>query len=264
MIRLRTLGAVDITGNEGYRVASVLQQPKRAALLIYLATAEKSGIVSRDRVLALFWPESDRERAGHALSQALYYLRRSLGSEVMAGLGPDELGLDPGVVTCDAMTFQEASDRGELSRALESYRGEFLSAFHVSDLPELERWMERERSRLRDLAASAASRLSEECRKAGDSAGAVQWSERALELAPYDEGKLRQLLQLFAEAGDRGRAMLAYDDFSRALRAEFEVEPSPETQLLVQRIAETGTETDGETSEDEPVARPRADRKSVV
>lgn len=239
MIQLRTLGAIDIAGDEGHRIGSVLQQPKRTALLVFLATAERAGMVSRDRVLAVFWPEADRERAGHALSQALYYLRRSLGNDVLANLGPEELGLDPAKISCDALTFQQALDRGDALRALECYQGEFLSGFHVSDLPDLERWIDRERSRLEELAADAASGLSHERHRAGDSAGAVQWAERALELAPFDEVRLRKLLRILDDAGDRGRAIRMYHDFSRNLQAELEVEPSDETQLLVHQIAET-------------------------
>jgi hypothetical protein len=39
MIRLRVLGALDLRNSEGQELRAVLSQPKRAALLVYLALA---------------------------------------------------------------------------------------------------------------------------------------------------------------------------------------------------------------------------------
>src|SRR3989442_737337 len=60
MIRLRTLGAVDLKDSEGCELRPLLNQPKRLALLAYLALAGSSGLRRRDTVVALFWPELER------------------------------------------------------------------------------------------------------------------------------------------------------------------------------------------------------------
>ena len=62
----------------------VLAQPKRVALLAYLVVEGQRVPVPRDRLLALFWPESDEARARNALSQALHHLRQALGTDVTA------------------------------------------------------------------------------------------------------------------------------------------------------------------------------------
>src|SRR5687768_17252806 len=97
MIALQTLGAVDLR-NDGKEVSTVLAQPKRLALLAFLATARPRGFVSRDSLLALFWPESDEERARNSLRQALHHLRRSLGDASIVGRGDREVGVDPAVI----------------------------------------------------------------------------------------------------------------------------------------------------------------------
>ena len=60
MIELRTLGAVDLKGADGRAVRSILAQPKRLALLAYLAVHTAGA--RRDSVVALFWPELDGAR----------------------------------------------------------------------------------------------------------------------------------------------------------------------------------------------------------
>jgi DNA-binding SARP family transcriptional activator len=62
-IRLSTLGRTELEGTDGRSILSVLSQPKRFALLVNLAVAAPGGFVRRDRLIALFWPEHDQDRA---------------------------------------------------------------------------------------------------------------------------------------------------------------------------------------------------------
>src|SRR2546421_2573395 len=98
MIRLRTLGAVDLKDSEGRELRPLLTQPKRVALLTYLALAGSSGFRRRDTVVALFWPELDEEHARGSLRQALRFLRRSLGEGIIVSRGEEEIGVDRGVL----------------------------------------------------------------------------------------------------------------------------------------------------------------------
>jgi DNA-binding SARP family transcriptional activator len=60
MFRLRTLGGALIEGPEGPLTGAVSQ--RRPLALLSLVAASRAG-VSRDRVVALLWPESDDEHA---------------------------------------------------------------------------------------------------------------------------------------------------------------------------------------------------------
>jgi serine/threonine-protein kinase len=71
MLQLRTLGAIDLRKSSGDVVRAVLAQPKRLALLVYLATAKPSGFHQKDTLRALFWPDADDHHARHALNRAL-------------------------------------------------------------------------------------------------------------------------------------------------------------------------------------------------
>src|SRR4051812_10522439 len=102
MIRFRTLGAVDLRAHDSSEIRAVLQQPKRLALLAYLACARPRGFHRRDKLLALFWSEQEEQNARHSLSQSLTYLRQNLGADALLRRGDGEISLAEGVVECDA------------------------------------------------------------------------------------------------------------------------------------------------------------------
>jgi tetratricopeptide (TPR) repeat protein len=121
--------------------------------------------------------------------------------------------------------------------ALALYRGDFLHGLFVSDTgPELERLFDEERTRLRAMAREAAWALAEARRAAGDRVHAAEFARRAASLASDSEAELSRLITFLDESGDRAGALAAYDDFARRLRAEYEAEPSPETQALIREV----------------------------
>ena len=80
MLELRVLGRMELSGGEDADLDSILRRPKRLAILAYLCIAGRGDFVRRDVLLALFWPDSDPDRARSSLSQSLYVLRRALGA----------------------------------------------------------------------------------------------------------------------------------------------------------------------------------------
>ena len=77
MIRFYTLGSLALKAHDGRQLRSVLAQPKRVALLAYLAACGERETHRRDTLLGVFWPDMDEARARHALNQALYVLLRA-------------------------------------------------------------------------------------------------------------------------------------------------------------------------------------------
>src|SRR5512140_1494474 len=130
MIRLRVLGSVDLRDDDGVEIRSVLMQPKRLSLLLYLALARPRGFHRRDTIIAVFWPDAPPERGRASLNQAVHLLRRWLGSDVIVGRGADELGVSPEHLACDAWELEAALAASEPERALELYHGELLPGFN--------------------------------------------------------------------------------------------------------------------------------------
>src|SRR2546422_8433970 len=136
MVEFRLLGTLSLTTADGREVGSLLSQPRRLALLAYLAAATPRGPHRRDTLLALFWPEFDQEHARAALRQSLHVLRSALGADAMVSRGDEEIGLDFERIWCDVAAFAGAIVGGELGQALDLYRGNLLEGFFISDAPE--------------------------------------------------------------------------------------------------------------------------------
>ena len=102
-MRLKAFGGLWIENAD--RGAETAPRPRALALLAILAAAGSKG-VSRDRMLGILWPESETERARHALSQTLYGLRRDIGAEVV--LSTPDLWLDAQQISSDVDEFRAA------------------------------------------------------------------------------------------------------------------------------------------------------------
>ena len=230
MIRLRTLGVVEVAHDSGEVIETLVSQPKRLAFLVYLALASPRGFHRRDRLVALFWPELDDERARAALRRSLHFLRSALGTDALVSRG-DEVAVDTQVLESDVGELETALAEGRLADAVALYRGDFLSGLHVKGASELDQWMEATRDSLRERVAAACWELADQ--SAHSSPGdAAAWSARACALVPYDEGALRRRLQLLHDVGDNAAALRAYKEFAEWLEREFGAAPADATRAV--------------------------------
>ncbi|MDB4907732.1 MAG: transcriptional activator protein [Gemmatimonadetes bacterium] len=235
MIHLRLLGTVDARDDLGAPLKRIIAQPKRLALLAYLALGNGQ-LRMRDLLLAQFWPELDTTHARAALRQALHHLRRDLGEGAITGEG-EGLAMNMALVQCDACDFARHVTAGDDAAALDCYGGTLLDGVHVSDAStEWEAWLDGERARLRDMALAAARRLVSAARARGDLEGAVTLARRACQLAPDDDATACALVSALSAQGDACGALRVHEAFARRMRREFELDVSPEMTALVARI----------------------------
>ena len=239
MNELRLLGAVEFLALEDADPSLLVAHQKSFGLLAYLVAARPFGAHRRDSLVTLLWPEVDEAHARASLRKTLHVLRRAIGAEAIVSNGGETIGIAVSRLWCDVRAFDAALRTGRPVDALALYRGEFLPGFFVSDAPEFERWVEREREWLHAGAVRAAWAAADESSRAGNTTDCVAWSRRALQLAPDDEPGTRRLMSLLEEAGDRAGAMRAYQQFERYLARELGVGPSPETTSLIAGIRAT-------------------------
>lgn len=235
MLHLRLLGALDLTG-AGPRpdsTTALLSQPKRAALLAYLAVAG-TGCAwhRRDALLAMFWPELDEVRGRRALNQALYFLRGCLGAGVIVARGDDEVSVDATQLSCDVVQLRAHAAAGALEEALVLYHGPLLPAFHAQASNDFQDWLDAQRRSLADVARDAALTLSARV-QADNRALAIHWARSACEIAPLDERCAQQLIRLLMDDGNAATARAEYARFAERLQGELEVEPSDATRALL-------------------------------
>ncbi len=256
MIELRTLGSLELRSTGAHECDTVLRQPKRLALLAYLACAAPHRFHRRDSLLALFWPDRDTAHARAALRRALHFLRTALGDDTVVGRGDEEVGVASEALWCDSRAFAEAVREGRRDAALELYRGDFLDGFFINSAPEFERWLDSERTSLRTTAAREAWSLVEAA-EPQDPTAAIAYARRALELTPFEEEPLRRFMQLLDRLGDRATALTAFADYTKRLAEEFEVTPSDETVELAKAIRSKGAAPEVVSDAVRPVRAPQ-------
>lgn len=246
--RLDLLGRINLTGPDAEAAERVLVQPKHVALLAYLVTSAALGARGgrdaaretlfhrRDELATLLWPELDDAHARASLRRVVHQLRAALGADVLASRGDEELAVDHRSLSSDVGDFTRAIGTGRLAAALDLWRGELMPGFHLGGCGELEHRFDDRRAQLREEAAAAAWALAQRLEAEHELTLATQWARRVPKFAPDDERVLRRALTMLARLGDRAGALRVYDDFARRLHAEFEAEPSAETQALLKTI----------------------------
>ena len=236
MIELRVLGTLAIQSREGGPPIAAVTQPKRLALLLYLALAEPAGSHSRDSLVALLWPEADDDSTRHSLRNTLYGLRQALGEGAIVSRGEGYVELDPAAIRCDAVEVRALLAARRWEEALARWGGDVAPGFHVSGAPEFERWLDDQRAALRRAVADAGWRRVDEMERNGEP-GVGEAARQAWAIDPANEAGARRLMQLLEVTSGRAAALRAYDDLADYLRREFETLPSAETRAIADRLS---------------------------
>ncbi|MFL5494964.1 MAG: BTAD domain-containing putative transcriptional regulator [Gemmatimonadales bacterium] len=233
MLRLRTLGGLSLSrGTEN--LTGAVTQRRRLAILALLAVARDTGL-SRDKLQAYLWPESDAERARHVLNQLLYAQRRQVGHDTLF-VGRKTLRLNPELITADVGEFEDALDRGALEEGAALYAGPFLDGFFLKDAPEFERWVDAQRDRLTRRALGALTTLAGRAEAAGDEPQALTWRRRAAELDPLDSTIALALVRALARVGDRSGALRYARQHAEDLKLQLGVSPDPGLREMIVQL----------------------------
>ena len=233
MTELRLLGALEIRAGHLDQARNGLTQPKRVALLLYLALAEPAGLHSRDRLLALFWPEADDASARHSLRNALHALRHALGDDAIVARGEAWVGLDFDALQCDVLDVRAHLAAGRVSDAMALWAGDLAPGFFVTGAPDFEQWLEEQRTFLRQAMRTAAWKHADALADGEEALGAMR---QAMRLDPGNEAGARRLMRQLALGGDRTGALQVYQDLADWLARELETGPSAELQALANEI----------------------------
>lgn len=236
MIQLRTLGRIDVLGSDGTPHNAVVAQPKRLALLAFLALASARGFVRRDTLVAMFWPDLDDEHARGALSQALRFLRRELGDDAFTRRGEEEIALDLSRVTSDVGAFDRAHQDSDHRRAIELYAGEFLDGLHVAQAPDVDQWLDSERRRLSLLYAKSLDAMSDVLLGAGDATGALVYLRKLVAQDPYNGAVAIKHMRALVAAGDRAGAIAHAGEHAERLASDLEAEPDPDVSSFAAHL----------------------------
>lgn len=239
MLRLLTLGGAAILDERVVAGAqSSVSQRRTLALLSVLAVCGRAGM-SRDKLVAMFWPEADTERGRHALTQALYASRRALRCDDLF-LADSDVRINPSRMTSDIAEFELALNTDD-AKAASLYRGPFLDGFFLPGASEYERWVSTQRTRIEDHVVRALERLATHAGGDGDLRQAADWLRRAAAVRPLDSRIARNLMEALVAAGDPGGALQHASIHATLLREELDIEPNESVAELARSLRQSPT-----------------------
>lgn len=256
MLRLKVLGRFELT-RDGYEIR--ISSAKQRAFLCVLVS-ESPDRVPRDILTEMFWGSRFEAQANASFRQCLSMLRRAIGRKLISS---DESGcaIERALIECDLLSFRRLVGQrtpDALAEAVDLYRGEILVGTRINENG-FERWLTRERRRVRELAVDAMHGLAITFLGSREYARALDMARCAIELDPHHEEIRRVAMIAFALDGRRANALRHYEAFTDLLRMELDAEPDWETQTLAQRIrSQTGTESLFDYASSFP--RPQTDR----
>jgi len=224
MLFLRTFGGLTLVDADSDG-AQLTVGSSRIAILAVLAAAGDRGI-SRDRLLAIFWPESNERRARGALKQAVYSLRQILGEAELI-LGTNVLRLNPERVTADVIEFGRALEAGDPARAASLYHGPFLDGFFLRNGMEFDEWVERERARLHGAFIHSLEAMCRSADAGDDRAGAAEGWRRLVQADPLSARYALGYMRALVAAGQRETAITHADVHAHLVRQELDADVDP-------------------------------------
>jgi DNA-binding SARP family transcriptional activator/TolB-like protein len=235
-MELKTFGGLTLIGTDGQVIPA---QRRRLGLLTVIALAGQRG-VSRERLLGLFWGETDEERGRAALAQALYALRRTLGRDDLFA-GTANLTLTPGALVVDALALEDDLRAGRMAEAAARYAGPFLDGFYLTEAPEFERWVDEVRGRYAHSFQDALERTAAAADAAGRPADALPHWRRLATLDPTNPRAVMGLMRSAAASGDMAAALRHARVYAQLLEAD-DITPDPVVEALAEELKRgTGT-----------------------
>ena len=233
MFQLKLFG-VPALERDGAAVSGRASQRHKLALLALLALAPGRRL-TRDKLIAYLWPESNPERGSNLLKVSSYVIRSAIGEDALVSSG-DELRLNTDLIQVDVAEFENALERSDHERAVSLYQGPLLDGFFLPDAPEFEHWVDRERDRISGGYRKALEGLAESAANTGDLSKAVEWWKLRAAQDPYDSRVALRLMQALDASGNRAGALQHASIHQRLLQSEFGMELSADILVLVERL----------------------------
>lgn len=233
MITVQLLGGASLRSGNAPLGGPPAQRHRIALLALVVASWPQP--LSRDRAMALLWPERDTANARRLLNLAVHVLRAALGEEAIASTG-DGLLLNPSRVICDLHELRSAIAANEFDRVVRLYTGPLLDGFHLDDSTEFGYWLDERRAELGHAYTGALLALADRQAQSGDMHGRVGTCRRLGATDPHSGAYAQALMRALDAAGDRTGAITHASEHANRLRADLELPPDPDVTALADQL----------------------------
>jgi DNA-binding SARP family transcriptional activator/tetratricopeptide (TPR) repeat protein len=239
VLEVSLLGEQYVAGS----ATNIARSTRSIALLAFLATHAEAP-QPRQRLAAIFWPDSTERQSRTNLRRELHHLRLMLGDDPSLVIEPATLmwrdwptcRVDVCVFHRERQLALQAMAAGDHHAMLE-HGAAAVAEYHGDLLPGMfDDWVLTERETLRRQCVELCDHLIAGWRGVGDINKAVEYGRLRVRLEPLEEVGYRTLMELQADAGDRAGAISTYHKCAEILDHELQVKPSQATETLAERL----------------------------
>ncbi|MBQ0944844.1 bacterial transcriptional activator domain-containing protein [Ideonella sp. 4Y16] len=240
-VAVQVLGPMGLS-RQGTPIASAGKAQRKPLELLALLAAHGGGPLGSDQVIDALWPSLEADAPKASLEMAVSRLRKLLACPEAVLVSQGTVALDPDLVWCDAVAFEQLSARlrerlaaghapldalaHDARRLFGLYRGRLLGTDTLTGPMRLAR----ERLSLTYLQSIEAWGQALEAR--GDWPGALALYRQAVGVDPLAEPLHRALMRALLVHGERAEALRAYRRCCDALGSALGVGPGAGTQAL--------------------------------
>jgi TolB-like protein/Tfp pilus assembly protein PilF len=220
---------------------------KSLALVVLLALEERS--VDGEYVAELLWPGNPSNRA--SLRTTLSHLNTATQLPIVVREG-SHLQLNPTLpIKTDVLeikkhveTYKRNREKpGEelrqlrfLEQAVHLWKGRLFAGFYLSKCPDFESWIVRKENELNQIVDYALSSIVRRYEELQDLEKAILYGRLHVDFDPSNEGVHRNLIQLYARAGQKDNAIRQYSLCKRTLKRELGQQPEEATEHLYRSV----------------------------
>lgn len=237
-VKVHTLGRFEVL-LDNTPLAFARKAPKKPLQLLKALIAFGATDVPEQKLTDAVWPDETGDRAHNSFSVALTRLRKLLGDADAIGQNGGRVSLNRDRVWIDAVAFERtigdskaegASNEDSLRRAIDYYRGSFLS----DDTGEP--WTVSLRERLRSRFIAGLSDLARHYEQGDQIDAAINLYRRGIEADELAEDFYRGLMRCYRAREERAEALTVYRRLKQILSVTLGIGPSPATEQLASEL----------------------------
>jgi DNA-binding SARP family transcriptional activator/tetratricopeptide (TPR) repeat protein len=240
LLEVSLLGEQYVAGS----TATGLGRSSRSIALLGFLAVHADAPQPRQRLAAIFWPDSTEQQARTNLRRELHHLRLLLDDDPALVVEPATLmwresptcRVDVCVFHRERQFALQALASGDDHSLLE-HGAAAVVEYHGDLLPGLlDDWVLAEREALRRQCVELCDHLVAGWRSGGDLGKAVEYGRLRVRLEPLEEVGYRTLMELQADTGDRAGAISTFHKCADILDQELQVMPCQATETLAERL----------------------------
>ena len=230
LLQLQLLDHVQAGPADGSPAPAALQQPRKLAVLAYLALADRP--VPRTELATLLWGDTTDASARRSLRQVLHAIRIDCGFDPFIA-DRSTLQLNDKHIFCDVVQCYRALAFNPTAETVAGYAGAFMPGFTIGGGSAFDDWCDAQRNRFDIALADAAWNAADQC---GDARSTLALLEIAAQRRPLDQSILRRRMRCLQQLGEVGEALALYESYRVQLREHTGASPAKDTNELVHEL----------------------------